>query len=273
MRYSSLDLGLCDNVNLVRLPVAENDPNYVLSLARGLQVIEAFHGHRGGLTVSDAAGKTGLSRAAVRRLFLTLESLGYAERIGTAFRLTSKVMRLGSSFVTSQALPTLAIPVLEQLSGRIHESCSVSVPDGVEIVHVARAAGKRVMAIDLSVGSRLPAYCTSMGRVLLAALPEAELEGYLGTVELKAITAKTVTARGRLEDVLRRVRTDGYALVDQELELGLRSIAVPVTSRSGKVVAAMNSGVSAARVNKEEMKERILPALVEHAEMLGGSLS
>jgi IclR family transcriptional regulator, pca regulon regulatory protein len=145
--------------------------------------------------------------------------------------------------------------------------------DGGEIVYVARSAPKRVMTIDLNVGSRLPAYCTSMGRVLLAAMPQEEISGYLTRDSFPALTAKTITDHAQLRAILDVVRTQGYALVDEELELGLRSIAVPVVTRSARVVAAMNSGVSAARVLTSELLERILPALREHALRLGQKLA
>jgi len=260
---------LCD----YRLIYGIVNPDFVLSLARGLQVIEAFHEKAEGLSVTKASERTKLSRAAVRRLLITLESLGYAERRGSTFVLTSRVLRLGFSFVTSNSMAVLAVPLLEQLSAGIHESCSVSVLDGGQIVYLARAAAKRVMTIDLGVGSRLPAYCTSMGRVLLAALPAEELPRHLGRAKLKALTPKTIVDRGQLVKVLHQVRAQGYALVDQELELGLRSIAVPVTSRLGRVVAAMNSGVSAARVSRAELVERILPELTHHARLLGQLLT
>ena len=250
----------------------EGDPDFVLSLARGLQVIEAFSGARGGLTVSEAATKTGLSRAATRRLLITLEELGYTERRGAAFQLTSRVLRLGFSFVASNSVAALAVPVLEQLSAQIHESCSVSVLDGEDIVYLARSAPKRVMTIDLGAGSRLPAYCTSMGRVMLAALPKKELDAYLKKVELKALTPKTVRGRKRLQALIGEARERGYALVDEELELGLRSIAVPVVSQTGRVAAAMNSGVHAARVSERELRERVLPLLQDHARLLGQML-
>lgn len=250
----------------------EGDPDFVLSLARGLQVIEAFPGARGGLTVSEAAAKTGLSRAATRRLLKTLEELGYAERQGPAFHLTPRVLRLGFSFVASNSVAALAVPVLEQLSAQIHESCSVSVLDGEDIVYLARSAPKRVMTIDLGAGSRLPAHCTSMGRVLLAALPKKELDAYLKKVELKALTPKTVRNRKRLQALIGEARERGYALVDEELELGLRSIAVPVVSQTGRVAAAMNSGVHAARVSEKELRERVLPLLQAHARLLGQML-
>ncbi len=254
------------------MSLPEGDPDFVLSLARGLQVIEAFHEARHGLSVSEAATRTGLSRAATRRLLITLESLGYAAHQGPLFHLTSRILRLGFAFVTSNSIATLALPILEQLSAHIHESCSVSLLDGGQIVYVARSAPKRVMTIDLGTGSRLPAYCTSMGRVLLSALPKGELDAYLANTELRAMTPKTIRDRKRLAVAIRRVRAQGYALVDEELELGLRSIAVPVVSQTGRTVAAMNSGVHAARVTAAELVERILPALRDHARLLGQML-
>jgi IclR family transcriptional regulator, pca regulon regulatory protein len=250
----------------------DNDPDFVLSLARGLQVIEAFHGEREGLTVSDIAERAGLSRAAARRFLLTLESLGYAGRQGSSFRLASRVLRLGFSFLSSNSLAALAVPVLEQLSARIHESCSASVLDGQEIVYVARSAPRRVMTIDLGPGSRLPAYCTSMGRVLLAALPAADLDRYLHDADMKALTPKTVHRPKKLRAILKQAGKRGYALVDEELELGLRSIAVPVVSKTGRVQAAMNSGVHVARLSRADLEKKILPALKEHARLLGQML-
>lgn len=250
----------------------ENDPDFVLSLARGCQVIEAFHGERDGLSVSAVSERTGLSRAAVRRLLMTLESLGYAERRDSYFRLTSRVLRLGFAFISSNSIGALSLPILEQLSARIGESCSVSLLDGAEIVYLARSAPKRVMTIDLGVGSRLPAYCTSMGRVLLAALGAAELKQSLDITKFEARTPKTIRRVGQLRRVLEGVRAQGYALVDEELEIGLRSIAVPVVTQTGQVRAAMNSGVHAARVSAAELVKRILPALRDHARLLGQML-
>lgn len=245
----------------------EGDPNYVLSLARGLRVIETFEGHMEGQSVADVARRTGLSRAAVRRLLMTLESLGYAECTGRVYRLKTRVLKLGFSYLSSTSLPAIAQPILEQVTEAVHESSSLSVLDGDQIVYLARAAAKRVMSVGLSVGSRLPAYCTSMGRVLLAALPETDLAAYLERVEIKALTPKTVTDRARVAEIVGRVRTDGFALTDEELELGLRSIAVPVRNRQSRVVAAMNIGVHAARVSATEMMDRFLPVLRENANM------
>jgi IclR family transcriptional regulator, pca regulon regulatory protein len=250
----------------------EGNPDFVLSLARGLAVIEAFQERPDGVTVGDAAVRTGLSRASVRRLLITLELLGYATHNGPVYRLGSRVLRLGFAFLSSHSLAALALPILEEIGAAIHESSSLSVLEGDEIVYLARSATKRVMSVGLSIGSRLPAYCTSMGRVLLAALPDGELAGYLGRAVLEARTPKTITRKAALRTELKRVGHRGYALVDEELELGLRSLAVPVVSRSGRVVAAINTGVHASRVSAEEMLERFLPALKDGAVSLGRAL-
>lgn len=247
----------------------EGDPNFVLSLARGLAIIEAFEGHKQGLSVADLSRETGLSRAAVRRVLITLETLGYAESSGRAFRLRTRVLKLGFSYLSSTSLPAIAQPILEEITERVHESSSISVLDGDQIVYVARSTAKRVMSVGLSVGSRLPCYCTSMGRVLLASLPDDESMAHLERIVLKPLTPKTITTRAKLAETIRKVRIDGYALVDEELELGLRSIAVPVKTRQGDTVAAMNIGVHAARVTVAEMTRRFLPILQESTRALG----
>jgi IclR family pca regulon transcriptional regulator len=251
----------------------EGNPDFVLSLARGLVVIEAFQERPDGVTVGDVAGRTGLSRAAVRRLLITLELLGYASHSGAVYRLSSRALRLGFSFLSSNSLSSLAMPVLEEISAAIHESSSLSMLEGDEIVYLARSATRRVMSVGLSVGSRLPAYCTSMGRVMLAGMSREELAVYLRRVELKRRTPKSITRKTALKAELERVRVQGYSLVDEELEVGLRSLAVPVRSRSGKVVASINTGVQAARVSAQEMIERFLPVLREGAERLAIAVS
>jgi IclR family transcriptional regulator, pca regulon regulatory protein len=245
----------------------QGDPNFVLSLARGLKVIEAFEGHTEGQSVADAARRTGLSRAAVRRLLMTLELLGYAESNGRIYRLKTRVLKLGFSYLSSASLPAIAQPILEHVTESVHESSSLSVLDGDEIVYLARSSAKRVMSVGLSVGSRLPAYCTSMGRVLLAALPEQELTTRVERAEIKALTPKTVTDKALLMNILHKVRAEGFALTDEELELGLRSLAVPVRTRQNRVVAAMNVGVHAARVSNDELIGRFLPILRDSAQM------
>jgi IclR family pca regulon transcriptional regulator len=249
------------------------NPNFVLSLARGLKVIEAFDTQRDGLTVADVARHTGFSRAAARRLLLTLELLGYAEARGRVFRLKTSILNLGFSYLSSSSLPTIAQPVLEQLTEELHESSSMSVLDGDQIVYVARSATKRVMSIGVAIGTRLPAFCTSMGRVMLAALPPDEFAAFLERVELKPLTPRTVTDKTRFAEIIRRVAADGYALIDEELELGLRSIAVPVSGADAHVAAAINVGVHAARFSPDEMIHRILPLLRKSAQSLGPSIS
>jgi len=248
------------------LEAFEGDPDFVLSLARGLAVIEAFQERPGGVNVGDVAARTGLSRASVRRLLITLERLGYASHSGSVYRLSSRTLRLGFSFLSSNSLATLALPVLQEISAAIHESSSLSVLEGDEIVYLARSAMQRVMSVGLSVGSRLPAYCTSMGRAMLANLVEQDIAAYLGRVELQARTPKSIVDKAAFAAELERVRQQGYSMVDEELEVGLRSLAVPVRSRSGKVVAAINTGVQAARSTVEEMVEKFLPVLREAAE-------
>jgi IclR family pca regulon transcriptional regulator len=260
---------MCDNRPVQK---HEGNPDFVLSLARGLSVIEAFQDRPDGATVGDLAASTGLSRAAVRRLLITLELLGYATHSGPVYRLGSRVLRLGFSFLSSNSLATVAGPILEEISATLHESSSLSALEGNDIVYLARSATRRVMSVGLSIGSRLPAYCTSMGRVLLASMTPKELASYLKHVELRALTPKTIVKKKALAAEVDKVRLQGYALVDQELEIGLRSLAVPVRTRSGKVVAAMNSGVHAARVQPKEMRTRFLPVLQEGARRLGIAL-
>ncbi len=243
-----------------------------MSLARGISVIEAFQDRPDGATVGDIATRTGLSRAAVRRLLITLELLGYAAHSGPVYRLTSRVLRLGFTFLSSNSLSTGASPILEEISAALHESSSLSALEGDEIVYLARSVTRRVMSVGLSIGSRLPAYCTSMGRVLLAAFTPEELAAYLERVELKPLTPNTISQKSALAAELDCVRAQGYALVDQELEIGLRSLAVPVCTRSGRVVAAMNTGVHAARVQPSEMLQRFLPILRESAARLAIAL-
>ena len=205
----------------------------------------------------------------MRRLLITLELLGYAESDGRVYRLKARVMRLGFSYLSSNSLATVAQPILEHVIELVHESSSVGVLEDDQIVYVARASAKRVMSVGLSVGSRLPAFCTSMGRVLLSGLSDQELSAYLDRVELTAVTPKTIVDKSLLSDVIRQIRVEGFALNDEELELGHRSIAVPVRTRKGSMVAGMNIGLHAARVSVAEMIHRLLPILREHAQMLG----
>ena len=248
------------------------DPNFMTSLERGLQVIRAFSEHRRHLTISQIAQSTGLSRAAVRRCLYTLHKLGYVGEDDKRFSLKPLVLTLGQAFLSSTPLAVLAQPYLDQVSGVLGESCSVAVLDGSEIVYICRSAETRIMSINLLVGTRLPAYCTSMGHVLLAQLPTAALDAYLEREPLVARTERTVTSPTKLRKLLRTVRESGHAVLDQELEVGLRSIAVPVRDTRGSVVAAMNVSTHAARVSLVDMRRRFLPVLSESARGLGAAL-
>lgn len=248
---------------------AAGDPNFMTSLARGLMVIRAFTRNRPKLLIADVAKATGLPRAVARRCLYTLMQLGYVGFDGRAYFLRPKILTLGYAYLSSTPLSATLQPYLERVSQALRESCSAGVLEEDEVVYIARAATQRIMSVDLNVGSRLPAYCSSLGRVLLAHLPAAELEGYLARVELVPLTERTVTSREGLLGALDQVRQKGYALVDQELEIGLRSIAVPVRNAAGEVAAAMNVGVQAARVGRREMETQILPVLQEAAREVG----
>ena len=254
---------------LASLDEFHGDPNFMMSLARGLLVIQAFSERRLQLSISQLSKRTTLSRASVRRCLHTLSKLGFAGTDdGRSFYLRPRVLALGHSYLSSMPLATAAQPILEHLSQILHESCSIALLDGTEIVYVARAHVTRIMAIDLGVGTRLPAFCTSMGRVLLANLPPDELETVLPKIEFTRYTDRTVSSVEKLRQVLVTVRREGHAIIDQELELGLRSMAVPVRNPAGRVVAAINVGAHGQRVSIQDMRTRFLPYLHAAAQEL-----
>jgi IclR family pca regulon transcriptional regulator len=246
------------------------DPNFMTSLARGLAVVQAFSDRKRHATISQISAKTGLSRAAVRRCLYTLCKLGFAgcDEIGR-FYLRPRILVLGHSYMSSMPLSTVAQPVLDHLSHTVHESSSVATLDDLDIIYVARAHVTRIMSIDLGVGSRLPAFCTSMGRVLIANLEPQELDAYVDRIEFTPCTERTITTPERLRQVLRTTRQNGYCIVDQELEVGLRSIAVPVMNSKGAVVAALNVGAHAQRVSMQQLHTQFLPHLRFAAKELG----
>jgi IclR family pca regulon transcriptional regulator len=248
------------------------NPDFVLSLARGLRVIESFESHKEGRSIVEISRSTGLSRASIRRALLTLELLGYVERSRQVYRLKTQTLRLGFSYLSSSSVIEAARPLLERITEQLHESSSMSMLDDGQIVYVARSAASRVLAAGLSVGSRLPAYCTSMGRVLLAALPDPDLNTYLRDLRPKTYTPKTVTRIALLKKTILNVRKEGYAIVDEELELGLRSIAVPISTRDNRVVAAINVGTHVSRVDRAALLNRCLPVLQAEAKTLRGIL-
>ncbi|MGB0085680.1 MAG: IclR family transcriptional regulator C-terminal domain-containing protein [Rhodomicrobiaceae bacterium] len=249
---------------MLREPTEERtDRDFILGLKKGLAVIECFDDEHERLTSADVAVKTGLSRAAARRCLLTLHKLGYVHYDGKLFMLAPRILRLGYAYILSASLPQLFQPFLEHLSEQIHESCSAAILEGDEIVYLARAATKRIMSTGLCIGTRLPSYCTSMGRVLLASLEPDQMTTRLGGMERRRLTPFTRTRLDDLVAILDEVRTDGYCVVDQELEVGLISISVPAFNNAGGIAAAMNVASSSSRVTAEQMVERFLPALLD----------
>ncbi len=239
------------------------DRDFMAGFGKGLAVIECFDDRHPQLTMAQVATRTGLSRAAARRCLLTLQRLGYASYDGKYFVLTPRVLRLGYAYLAATDLPQLLQPFLERLSETLQESCSATVLDGDEIVYIARSAKKRVMSVSLGVGSRLPAFCTSMGRVLLAALEPDEAIKRLAAAERRRFTSQTCTRLEELSDILRQVRRQGYCVTDQELEIGLVSMAVPVIDSRGETVAAINVGAQSARIAADEMPARFLSSFLD----------
>ncbi|MFJ4974289.1 IclR family transcriptional regulator C-terminal domain-containing protein [Streptomyces coeruleorubidus] len=237
-------------------------PHFVRSFERGLAVIRAFDAEHPALTLSEVARACELTRAAARRFLLTLADLGYVHTDGRRFRLSPRVLELGYSYLAGYTLPQIAEPHLEQLVGRVRESSSLCVLDGDDIVYVARVPTRRIMSASITVGTRFPAYVTSVGRVILAHLPDEDVEARLARAELKPLTPRTVATPQALRTELRRVRRQGYAVVDQELEEGLRSVAAPVRDRDGEVVAAVNIAVHAGRNSVDSVRRDLLPHLL-----------
>ena len=235
------------------------------SLERGLAVIRAFDAEHRELALSDVARSTGLTRAAARRFLLTLVKLGYVNFSQGRFSLRPRVLELGYAYLSSLSLPEVALPHMEALVAEVNESCSISVLDDTDIVYVARVPTRRIMSITLAVGTRLPAFVTSMGRVLLAGLPDDELAERLERIEVVPLTAHTVTDKDALGTILETVRRQGYAATDQELEEGLRSLAVPLRNASGNVTAALNLSVHASRASMAALRRDFLPLALRAA--------
>jgi IclR family pca regulon transcriptional regulator len=244
---------------------AARGPDFVQSLERGLAVIRAFDADHPQLTLSEVARAAGLPRAAARRFLATLVELGYMRCDGRLFALRPRILELGYAYLSSLTLPEVAQPHLEKLAATVRESSSVSVLDGDEVVYVARVPTRRIMTVAISVGTRFPAYATSMGRVLLAGQSDEWLGGYLASVKLRPLTRYTISQPAELRQELLRVRTQGWALVDQELEEGLRSIAAPIRDGDGRVAAAVNVSAHTSRGSSDEIRDDLLPHLLSTA--------
>jgi IclR family pca regulon transcriptional regulator len=252
----------------------QRGPEYLQSLARGLSVLSAFgEGGARGLTLSEAASATGLARATARRSLLTSVRQGYVETDGHRFRILPRVLELGYARLSQLTIGQLAQPHLERVAKTVHESASMAVLDGDDIRYVARAAAGRIMSVDIMIGTRFPAFATSMGRVLLADLSPAARERFLAAVRISPLTRYTVTDPAELLRLLEGVAAHGYALVDQELEEGLRSMAVPVRDPSGAAVAAVNVSMHAARTSAAEARAAVLPALRTAAHAISADLA
>lgn len=242
------------------------DRDYVSALASGLEVLQAFDAENPRMTLSEVAARTDMDRAKARRFLLTLHALGFVKRSGRQFELTPRVLQLGYAYQASNQYRAVIQQYLEDITAELGESSSLAVLDGDDVVYVVRSSARhRLMAITLSVGTRLPAAYTSMGRVLLAQLPEAELEAFLARVELEAFTESSVTRADVLRKEIIKVRKQGYSIVDQELDSGLRSVAVPVFAGNGDLLGAINISTNAARVDMETLIQTYLPRLQQAA--------
>ncbi|MFD5868168.1 IclR family transcriptional regulator C-terminal domain-containing protein [Corynebacterium sp. NPDC060344] len=249
------------------------DALHVQSLARGLSVIRAFGAERPRQTLAQVADATGLARATTRRFLHTLVDLGYAGTDGSEFWLTPRILELGYSYLSSLSLPDIAQPRLEQLSARVGESSSMSVLDGSDIVYVSRVPVRRIMTVSITLGTRFPAYATSMGRVLLADLPDAELDAYFATTDVERLAPRSLGTEKELRRELKQVRSQGWALVDQELEPGLRSLAAPIRGTDGRTVAAINVSTQTAAHELDALLRDFLPAVLDTAAAIAGDLA
>lgn len=252
---------------------AARSPEFVQSLERGLAVIRAFGTERRSLTLSDVARETGLSRASARRFLHTLVELGYVATDEREFTLRPALLELGYAYLSSLTLPEIALPHLQELSEEVGESSSVAVLDGADIVYVARVAAHRIMSAAIHVGTRFPAYATSLGRAILAHAEPAALDAYLASTPLTPLTSRTVTRSRDLRTELAQVRDQGWALVDQELEEGLRSVAAPLRDGTGRVVAAVNVSAPVRRGEIAEILEHLLPPLLKAAVAIESDLA
>ena len=245
------------------LGLADRETDFVQSLQRGLAVIRAFDADNPTLTLSEVARATGLARAAARRFLITLVDLGYIRVEGRQFRLSPQVLELGRPYLSSLTLPEIALPHLREQTNELHESTTLAVLDGTDIVYVAHAPAKRILSVSIDIGARDVAFATALGRVLLAGQPNDWLDTYLATAELQAITPHTIHSPSKLRAELVRVRHQGHALIDQELEDGLRAIAAPIHDQHGNVIAAANLAVHASRWTTDAIRTTLLPRLLQ----------
>jgi len=242
------------------------------TLAKGLAVLGSFDKQRPAMTLSQAAQAAGLSRATARRILRTLTALGYVAQNGRDFSLSAGILKLGFAYLATQNWLEQAAPLMRQLSEDFHESCSAAILEGTEIVYVARIPASRIMSVALAVGTRLPAFHTALGRVQLGFLDEAELWRRLRSVRIEAHTPSTITDIQALFDRVQEDRTQGFSIIDEELERGLRAIAVPIVDRGGQAIAGLNLSTHSTRTTRNEMRDRFLPRLRSVAERISVSM-
>jgi IclR family transcriptional regulator, pca regulon regulatory protein len=260
------------NVASTRVAGLTPGDGYVQSFARGLEVIRSFSAAAPRQTLTDVAARSGLSRAGARRILLTLEALGYVHSEGKLFSLTPRILDLGFAYLSSMPIWNLAEPVMQGLVAQVRESCSAAVLEGDDIVYVLRVSTQKIMSISLGVGSRLPAYCTSMGRMLLSALPDDTLMARMASADLTPRTRYTVTDRAELGAKIAQVRRQGWSLVDQELEEGVVSMAAPIINRAGEMMAALNISGQANRTSATTMQDTMLVPLLDAAQSISRML-
>jgi IclR family pca regulon transcriptional regulator len=248
--------------------VEDAGPEFLEALARGLRVIEAFNREARQLTLSDIARAVDLPRASVRRTLATLVQLGYAEADDRLFRLTPRILSLASAYLASNAISGILQPAVERLSGEVNEGCSAAVRDGNDVIMIAHATPKRVIDVSAQIGLRLPAFASSLGRVLLAALDDAALDEFLARITPQKLTSTTTVDKKILRRAILKARADGFSYVDQEVEAGFRSISVPLRRLDGKVVASLNVGAQSERSSAKTMLNALLPKLRETADGL-----
>jgi IclR family pca regulon transcriptional regulator len=249
------------------------DKEFMVTLAKGLAVLGSFDKQRPAMTLSQAALAAGLSRATARRILRTLTALGYVAQSGREFSLSSGILKLGFAYLATQNWIEQAAPLMRQLSEQFHESCSAAILEGTEIVYVARFPARRIISVTLAVGTRLPAFHTSLGRIQLGFLDDAEIFGRLRSLRLEAFTPSTITDIEALYERVQEDRARGFSIVDEELERGLRSIAVPIVDRAGQAIAALNVSTHSTRTTRNEMRERFLPSLRSVADHISRSLA
>lgn len=260
--------------DLVEADVTAPDKEFMSTLAKGLAVLGSFGEQRSSMTLSEAAAATDLSRATARRVLRTLSELGYVTQNGRRFSLAPRILELGFAYLSTQSWIDIAEPPMKELSHTIQESCSAAILQGTEIVYVARMpAPHRIMSTTIAVGTRLPAFHTSLGRIQLGFLDERELWGRLHTIEMPAYTARTITNPEALVDRIKEDHKQGYSIVDEELEKGLRSLAVPILTRGGENVGAINLSAHSSRATRAELRDRFLPPLRDVAREISQSLA